>query len=136
MARKHARQSEDAAIDMTPMLDIVFIMLIFFIVTTSFVKEAGLEVDRPPAQTALEQTHGNVMIAISENGEIWMSKREVEIEQVRLLVQQAQTENPEGTVVIIADELAPTGTVVQVMDQARLGGAEQVAIAAEEAAGS
>lgn len=118
------------------MLDIVFIMLIFFIVTTSFVKEAGLEVDRPPAQTALEQTHGNVMIAISENGEIWMSKREVEIEQVRLLVQQAQTENPEGTVVIIADELAPTGTVVQVMDQARLGGAEQVAIAAEEAAGS
>lgn len=136
MARKHARQSEDAAIDMTPMLDIVFIMLIFFIVTTSFVKEAGLEVDRPPAQTALEQVHGNVMIAISEDGAIWMSKREVEVEQVRLLVQQAQAENPEGTVVIIADEQAPTGVVVQVMDQARLGGAEQVALAAEEAASS
>ncbi|HEX7047561.1 MAG TPA: biopolymer transporter ExbD [Gammaproteobacteria bacterium] len=136
MARKHARQSEDAAIDMTPMLDIVFIMLIFFIVTTSFVKEAGLEVDRPPAHTALEQVHGNVMIAIAENGDIWMSKRQVEVEQVRLLVQQAQAENPEGTVVIIADELAPTGVVVQVMDQARLAGAEEVAIATEEAATS
>ena len=136
MARKHARQSEDAAIDMTPMLDIVFIMLIFFIVTTSFVKEAGLEVNRPPAQTAVEQVHGNVMIAVSEAGDIWMSKRQVELEQVRVLVQQARAENPEGSVVIIADELAPTGVVVQVMDQARLAGAEQVAVAAREAAGS
>ncbi len=136
MARKHARQSEDAAIDMTPMLDIVFIMLIFFIVTTSFVKEAGLEVNRPPAQTAVEQVHGNVMIAVSEAGDIWMSKRQVELEQVRVLVQQARAENPEGSVVIIADELAPTGVVVQVMDQARLAGAEQVAVAAQEAAGS
>ena len=117
MARKHARQSEDVAID-------------------SFVKEAGLDVNRPPAETALEQVHGNVMIAISENGDIWMSKRQVEMEQVRLLIQQAQAENPEGTVVIIADEAAPTGIVVQVMDQARLGGADQVAIAAEEAATS
>lgn len=136
MARKHARQSDEAAIDMTPMLDIVFIMLIFFIVTTSFVKEAGLDVDRPPAETAVQQVRGNVMIAISETGEIWMSKREVELEQVRLLVQQAMTENPEGSVVIIADELAPTAALIQVMDEARLGGAEQVAVAAREAGGS
>lgn len=132
MARKHAVQEQDAEINMTPMLDIVFIMLIFFIVTTSFVKEAGLEVNRPPAETAISQTRGNVMIAVSQNGEIWMSKRNVQIEQVRLLVEQAKAENPEGSVVIIADEGAPTGVVVQVMDQARLGGADQVAIAAEE----
>ena len=117
---------------MTPMLDIVFIMLIFFIVTTSFVKEAGLEVNRPPAETADPQVRGNVMIAISQNGDIWMSKRQVQIEQVRLLVEQAKAENPEGSIVIIADESAPTGVVVQVMDQARMGGADQVAIAAEE----
>lgn len=132
MARKHAVQEQDAEINMTPMLDIVFIMLIFFIVTTSFVKEAGLEVNRPPAETAISQTRGNVMIAVSQNGEIWMSKRQVQVEQVRLLVEQAKAENPEGSVVIIADEGAPTGVVVQVMDQARLGGADQVAIAAEE----
>ncbi|MBW3567075.1 MAG: biopolymer transporter ExbD, partial [Proteobacteria bacterium] len=123
MARKHASQEQDAEINMTPMLDIVFIMLIFFIVTTSFVKEAGFEVNRPPAQTADPQTRGNVMIAVSQAGDIWMSKRNVQIEQVRLLVEQAKAENPEGSVVIIADESAPTGVVVQVMDQARLGGA-------------
>ena len=136
MARRHSVQEQDATIDMTPMLDIVFIMLIFFIVTTSFVKEAGLEVRRPPAETAEEQVRGNVMIAISENGDIWMSKRQVQLEQVRLLVEQAKAENPEGSVVIIADERAPTGVVVQVMDQARMGGAEQVAVAAQEVAGS
>ena len=134
MARKHATREQDAEINMTPMLDVVFIMLIFFIVTTSFVKEAGLEVNRPPAETAVSQTRGNVMIAVSQNGDVWMSKRQVQIEQVRLLVEQAKAENPEGSVVIIADEGAPTGVVVQVMDQARMGGAEQVAIAAEESA--
>jgi biopolymer transport protein ExbD len=136
MARQHAQKEEDAEINMTPMLDIVFIMLIFFIVTTSFVKEAGLEVNRPPAETAESQTQGNVMIAISETGEIWMQKKAVPIEQVRLLVEQAKAENPEGSVVIIADEGAPTGVVVQVMDGARLGGADVVALAAEEGSGS
>ncbi len=136
MARKHARKGDEAAIDMTPMLDIVFIMLIFFIVTTSFVKEAGLEVRRPAAETATPQVRGNVMIAVSETGDVWMSKRKVEVDQVRILVQQAKAENPEGSVVIIADERAPTGVVVRVMDEARLGGAEQVAVAAREGSGS
>jgi len=136
MARKHARKGDEAAIDMTPMLDIVFIMLIFFIVTTSFVKEAGLDVRRPPAETATPQVRGNVMIAVSETGDVWMSKRKVEVDQVRILVQQAKAENPEGSVVIIADEQAPTGIVVRVMDEARLGGAEQVAVAAREGSGS
>lgn len=136
MARKHARKGDEASIDMTPMLDIVFIMLIFFIVTTSFVKEAGLEVRRPPAETALPQVRGNVMIGVSENGDIYMLKRKVEVDQVRVLVQQAKAENPEGSVVIIADEQAPTSVVVRVMDEARLAGAEQVAVAAREASGS
>ena len=136
MARQHAQKEEDAEINMTPMLDIVFIMLIFFIVTTSFVKEAGIEVNKPPAETAVPQTQGNVMIAITETGDIWMQKKVVELEQVRLLVEQAKAENPEGSVVIIADENAPTGVVVQVMDGARLGGADRVALAAQEGSGS
>lgn len=136
MARRHAQQDEDAEINMTPMLDVVFIMLIFFIVTTSFVKEAGFDVTRPPATTAEAQTQGNVMIAITETGDVWMSKRNVQVSQVRMLVEQAKAENPEGSVVIIADEHAPTGVVVQVMDEARLGGAEKVAIAAQEGSGS
>ncbi|MDX1454289.1 MAG: biopolymer transporter ExbD [Gammaproteobacteria bacterium] len=132
MARRHAQPEEDAEINMTPMLDIVFIMLIFFIVTTSFVKEAGFEVTRPPASTAEEKKLGNVMIAITDTGAVWMSKREVELTQVRLLVEQAKSENPEGSVVIIADENAPTGVVVQVMDEARKAGADRVALAAQE----
>ena len=136
MARRHAQREEDTEINMTPMLDVVFIMLIFFIVTTSFVKEAGLEVNRPPASTAEQQRTGNVMIAISEAGDIWMMKRQVQLPQVRHLVEAAKAENPEGSVVIIADEHAPTGVVVQVMDEARLGGADKVAIAAREGSGS
>ncbi len=133
MAKRHAQQDDDAEINMTPMLDVVFILLIFFIVTTSFVKEAGIEVTRPEATTAEEQKLGNVMIAITETGQVWMSKRQVETSQVRHLVEQAKAENPEGSVVIIADEKAPTGVVVQVMDEARIGGADRVSIAAREA---
>ncbi|MCG8435408.1 MAG: biopolymer transporter ExbD [Gammaproteobacteria bacterium] len=131
MARRHAEE-EDAEINMTPLLDIVFIMLIFFIVTTSFVKEAGLEVNRPEARTAIEQTRANIMIAISHSGDIWMQKRLVELAQVRILIEQARAENPEGSVVIIADEDAPTGILVQIMDQARLAGVQDISVAAQE----
>lgn len=83
MARKQRfREEEDAAVDMTPMLDIVFIMLIFFIVTTSFVKEAGIEVNKPKAAQAQKTKNANIFIAIRENGEIWMDKRQVDVERV------------------------------------------------------
>ena len=72
MARKHANTDEDTEINITPMLDIVFIMLIFFIVTTSFIKETGIDPRRPEAQTAIKQERGNILIAISETGQIWM----------------------------------------------------------------
>lgn len=132
MARKHASE-EEAQIDMTPMLDVTFIMLIFFIVTTSFVKEAGVDVARPEAATAFAQK-GNIMIGVSSTGQVWMSKRQITMDAVRPYVEAARGESPESSVVIVADRLAPAGTVIQVMDQARLAGVTNIAIATQKSA--
>lgn len=132
MRRKHHGTTEEADIDMTPMLDIVFIMLIFFIVTTSFVKETGIDVSRPNASTAERKERGNILIAIKPNGEVWIAKRKVELRAVRANVERLHAENPEGTVVIIADKESQTGTLVEVMDQVRLAGVYSVSIAAQE----
>lgn len=130
MARKHSR-TEDANIDLTPMLDVTFIMLIFFIVTTSFVKEAGLDVTRPEAATTEAKGRASIMIAVSATGQVWMGKRQIEIDAVRPLVEAAKAENPEGSAMIIADRAAPAGVVIQVMDQVRLAGVTDIAIAAQ-----
>ena len=131
MAVKRKHEEEETEINITPMLDIVFIMLIFFIVTTSFVKEPGISPQRPSAETAAEKTRGNVLIAISQTGEIWMDKRSVELSQVRNLVEAALAENPESSAVIIADAQANSGTLIDLMDQIRLGGIGNISIAAE-----
>lgn len=130
MARRHAHM-EDAEINITPMLDIVFIMLIFFIVTTSFTKEIGATIIKPLAEQAIALQNGTILIGIRPNGEIWMAKRQVELREVRQMVERARAENPEGSVVIVADRGARIGTVTQVMDQVRLAGVEGVAISAE-----
>ncbi|OHU95953.1 ExbD/TolR family protein [Pseudoalteromonas byunsanensis] len=118
MARKQRfREEEEAAVDMTPMLDIVFIMLIFFIVTTSFVKEAGIEVKKPKAAQATQTKNANVFIAIRENGEIWMDKRQVDVERVSANLESILAEQPTETVIIQADKGAKHGVVVKVMDQ-------------------
>ncbi len=131
MIRRH-RQPDDAEINLTPMLDVTFIMLIFFIVTTSFVKEAGAEVRRPAAVEAELKQKGSVMIAIRQNGEVWMQSRQVAMPDVRRLVEESRAENPEGTAVIIADRDSDIDTFVQVMDQVKLAGMEAIAVAAEQ----
>ena len=132
MRRRHANsESEDSAVDMTPMLDIVFIMLIFFIVTTSFVKESGVTVSRPSASTAAEDKKGNIMVAIKPNGEIWIDKRAVDVRSLRANVEKLKAESPESGVVIQADTDARTGILVQVMDQIRLAGVVNISIAAD-----
>lgn len=130
MGRRHAHL-EDAEINITPMLDIVFIMLIFFIVTTSFTKETGASIIKPMAEQALALQNGTILIGIRPNGEIWMAKRQIELREVRQMVERARAENPAGSVVIVADRGARIGTVTQVMDQVRLAGIEGVAISAE-----
>ena len=134
MKKKHGSESEDASIDMTPMLDIVFIMLIFFIVTTSFVKESGITVNTPKAQSASKQENANVFVAINAEGEIWIDKRPVDIRSVRTVVARLHAENPEGSVVIQSDQDAATRTLVAVMDQIRLAGIDKIAIAANTSA--
>lgn len=134
MSKRHT-QDEEAQIDMTPMLDVVFIMLIFFIVTTSFVKEAGLDVTRPAAELATARESGNIMIAVSEQGDIWMDKHEIEMSQVQILTEQAVAEYPESSVVVIADERAPSGVVLEVMDNAKQAGVSKISIATKAAGG-
>ncbi|MGB5621276.1 MAG: biopolymer transporter ExbD [Gammaproteobacteria bacterium] len=131
MARRHAVTQEETEINITPMLDIVFIMLIFFIVTTSFIKETGIDPNRPEAMTAIKQERGNILIGISVTGDIWMNKRKIELAQVRQLVEQAKAESPEASVVIVTDEKAATGVLIDLMDQIRLGGVQNVSVAAE-----
>jgi len=131
MARRHAVTQEETEINITPMLDIVFIMLIFFIVTTSFIKETGIDPDRPEAMTAIKQERGNILIGISVVGDIWMNKRKIEMAQVRQLVEQAKAESPEASVVIVTDKKAATGVLIDLMDQIRLGGVQNVSVAAE-----
>ncbi len=134
MARRHA-QNEEAEINITPMLDIVFIMLIFFIVTTSFTKETGADIIKPEADQALNLQKGTILIGIRSNDEIWMSKRAIEIREVRSMVERAKAENPEGSVVIVADKGSRIGIVTQVMDQVRLAGIQGIAISAEPPSG-
>ena len=131
MARKRIREEEDAAIDMTPMLDIVFIMLIFFIVTTSFVKEAGIQVNKPEANQANKEPSANIFIAIRDTGEVWMDKRQVDVERVAANLERMLAEQPTDLVVIQADKKAEHGRVVEVMDQVKEAGIDKISIAAE-----
>jgi len=130
LARRHVH-FEDAEINITPMLDIVFIMLIFFIVTTSFTKETGASIVKPEAEQALALRNGTILIGIQPNDQIWMAKRSIELREVRQMVERARAENPEGSVVIVADKGSRIGTVTEVMDQVRLAGVEGIAISAE-----
>ena len=122
---------EETEINLTPMLDVVFIMLIFFIVTASFVKEAGIDVNKPGAATAERKERGNILVAITANGQVWVDKRPVDIRAVRANIERLHAENPQGSVVIQADKNSKNGLLVQVMDAARLAGVTNVSIAAE-----
>lgn len=134
MARRHA-QTEEAEINITPMLDIVFIMLIFFIVTTSFTKETGVTIIKPMAEQAVELRSGTILIAVRSNDDIWMAGRQIELREVRQIVERAKAENPEGSVVVVADRGSRIGTLARVVDQVRLAGVQGVAISAEKPGG-
>lgn len=134
-ARQHAESEEHHGIDLAPMLDFVLNLMIFFLITTSFVKEAGVVVAQPRADTAEYRESGNIMIAIRANGEIWMDRRQVDLRDVRGLIERMHVERPEDTVVIVADKNSRAGLVAQVMDQVRLGGIKDMALGAESPEG-
>jgi biopolymer transport protein ExbD len=127
-----AVQEEENNIDLTPMLDVVFIMLIFFIVTASFIKETGIEVNRPETTTAIQKKNANILIAINGNNEIWADKRRIDIRSVRAFVERMHAENPKGAVVVQADKDAKVETLTAVVDAAREAGVYDVSVATED----
>lgn len=132
--RRHQHTKDESELDLTPMLDVVFIMLIFFIVTTSFVKESGMTVSTPQANSATDQENANIFIAITDQGEIWIDRRPVDPRSIRAIVARMHADKPEGAVIIQSDEDATTRVLVDVMDQVRLAGVEKIAIAADKVA--
>jgi biopolymer transport protein ExbD len=132
-SRRHAPETEDTGIDLAPMLDFTTNLLIFFIITTSFIKEAGTVVTKPTADTAFGRESGNLMIAIRENGDIWMDRRRVDLRDVRPMMERLHIERPDDTVVIIADKASDAGVVAEVMDEVRLSGIQIMSIAADPA---
>ncbi|GAB1258496.1 ExbD/TolR family protein [Aurantivibrio plasticivorans] len=132
MSRKKQRQEEESAIDVTPMLDVVFIMLIFFIVTSVFIKEAGIEVNRPDSTTASSKDNVSILVAISPNNEIWIDNRRVDVRAVKSVIERLRAENPEGGLVIQADNEANVKTLTAVADAARELGLYDVSIATDE----
>ena len=112
-------QEDEEGINLTPMLDVVFIMLIFFIVTASFVKEAGIDITRPEAKTAVNKKKANILVAISASNEIWIDRRKVDKQAVRSMIERLHADNPEGSVLIQADQDAHSETLMAVMAAAR-----------------
>jgi len=127
--RKHSQAAEEAEVDITPMLDIVFIMLIFFIVTASFVKEAGIDVNRPDSQTSVPSDKESILILIKQSGEVLMQRRQVDPRAVRANVERLTAENPEAAVVIQADKAAKIGVTTQVIDSVRQAGVRDYVVA-------
>lgn len=135
MARKRTTiggGSADEEINVTPLMDIVFIMLIFFIVTSTFVKEPGADINRPEAMTAKERKFASILVAIDAENKIWIDKDEVPLEMVRLGVEQLKQENPKGTAVVQVDRNAESRYLVEVVNQIRAAGVTDIAVSTEE----
>ena len=123
---------DESEVNITPLIDIVFIMLIFFIVTATFVKEAGIDVNKPDAPTAEVKKKANILIAIDANNNIWLDRRKIDVRSVIPNIKRLRAENPEGSVVIQADEETKNKMLVEVMDAARQAGVTNIALAAEK----
>ncbi len=122
-------EQNESTIDMTPMLDVVFIMLIFFIVTSSFIKEAGIQVIKPEAETAVKKQRASILIAINSSNEIWIDRRVVDESALTPVISQLYAENPKGSVVVQADKESDAEHVLMVLDAARKAGVNDIAVA-------
>lgn len=125
----HEEESEE--INLTPMLDVVFIMLIFFIVTATFIKEAGIQVNRPDTTTAESMEDASILIAISANDEIWIDKKERDPRDIRVVIERLHSENPKGSIVIQADKESTNEKLVMVLEAAKAVGVTNVALASD-----
>jgi biopolymer transport protein ExbD len=126
--RNSSSDSGEPGIDLSPMLDCVFILLIFFIVTTTFVDETGVEVDKPQAASASQLEKTSILIALTKKGEIVYGGREIGINGVQPLVKR-MIQKEDVPVIIQSDKDAPAGLLVRVIDESKLAGATKVSIA-------
>jgi biopolymer transport protein ExbD len=133
--RAAGHSSDDTGIDLAPMLDFVMNLLIFFIITAVFAKEVGLTVSRPSATNAEKKEGGNIVVAIDAAGDIWIEKKVVDVRAVRASIERLHAQKPDDAVVVVAEKGAHTGILVQVIDQVRQGGVQNVSIAASERVG-
>lgn len=132
MRKRRRSTNEDMAIDLTPMLDVVFIMLIFFIVTATFIKESGVEIQRPQAATTVQHQSVRILVGLDAQNRLWLDRKQVPLSALRPLIERLRLEHPQSGVIIQADVAANTGMLVQVMDQLRLAGIEQIAVASSQ----
>ncbi len=130
ISSRRIAKRKGVVINIAPLIDMVFILLIFFLVTTSFVKETGIDVSRPVAATAVSKRGQMILIGVTKDGRIYMNRREVDIRLLRANVERELAENPDASVVVVADKESKTGLVIAVMDQCKLAGAKNVALAA------
>lgn len=131
MMHLHTREDGgNAAINLTPLIDMVFILLIFFAVNSTFVRFPGVEVDQPVARSSVVQESATIMVAVTDNGEVWVDGDQVDVRRLRGVIERLFVETPDASVVVLSDQDSRTGIVVEVIDQARLAGAEKVALAA------
>ncbi len=130
MRRKKTQMSEPLELNMTPLIDMIFILLIFFMVSSSFVRESGVEVERPVAKTASSKAP-SVVVAVDSGNVIWIEGRSIDIRQVRIWMSKFRSDTPDGGVVIAADTMARSGIVIQVLDACREAGIRNVSVAAK-----
>jgi biopolymer transport protein ExbD len=130
-SRLLSQEQDDTEVNLTPMIDVVFILLIFFIVTTSFVRESGIDVDPPQAATAEIQSQASILIAITPEGEVWVDREPLALAALGPTVARLQAERPNSSVVIQADKDARSGRLVEVMDRLRQSGIERMSLAAQ-----
>jgi biopolymer transport protein ExbD len=132
LGRKNKGEEEESEIDLTPMLDVVFIMLIFFIVTASYVKESGLEVNRPESQKSDPSDAQNILVKINATGEIYMEDRRTDVRAVRAVIERMRAENPKAAVIVSAHNKAENEVFAAVIDAAREAGAWDVSLTTRE----
>lgn len=134
--REQKPEVEDHGIDLAPMLDFTINLLIFFIITTSFINKPGVEVIRPNASTAEHIESGKLLIAIRPDGEVWMDGQQVDLRTLPARIQRLHIERPDDSVVIVADRDSDVGMVAKVMDKVLAGGINRIAIAANSPGGN
>jgi biopolymer transport protein ExbD len=130
--QRHAHDGDESVtgIDLAPMLDFVLNLLIFFIITAVFVKEVAITASRPTTKAAQSKEASSVLIAVKSDGTIFVGPRQTDLRAVRAAIESAHSQKPDSVVVIVAEGDAPAGVVVQVMDQARQGGIDNISITA------